>query len=251
MERQIQLLATHACRLIAFIIVGVAASLVTRELGGKLDTQIMIGAAFLATLAGGYVFKHYWGDIMRLGLGLPQFGDIGTAQNIAKLARFAEDEGFDSVWVIERQLFPLNPQTKYPPTPDGSFPKVYQKSLDPIETLTFVAAITKRIRLGTGAVDMLYQNPTILAKRLATLDVLSGGRLLAGLALGHSKDEFDAVGVSFTNRGKRADETLDVLKKIWTREIIEHHGEFFSSGKIKVHGNMADLVKFQNCFVGQ
>lgn len=59
MERQIQLLATHACRLIAFIIVGVAASLVTRELGGKIDTQIMIGAAFLATLAGGYVFKHY------------------------------------------------------------------------------------------------------------------------------------------------------------------------------------------------
>ena len=168
---------------------------------------------------------------MKFGLGLPQFGELGTPQNITKLARFAEDEGFDSVWVIERQLFPLYPQTKYPPTPDGSFPDVYRKSLDPIETLTFVAAITERVRLGTGAVDMLYQNPTILAKRLATLDVLSGGRLLAGFALGHSKDEFEAVGVPFVNRGNRADETLDVIKKIWIEKTVEHQGKFFSIPK--------------------
>lgn len=171
---------------------------------------------------------------MRIGLGLPQFGDVGTPENVARLARFAEEQGFDSVWVIERQLWPVNPQTPYPPTPDGSFPTVYQKSLDPIETLTFVAAITKRVRLGTGAVDMLYQNPAVLAKRLATLDVLSGGRLLAGLALGHSKDEFEAVGVSFKNRGKRADETLEVLKKIWTEDTVEHRGEFFSIPKSKI-----------------
>lgn len=171
---------------------------------------------------------------MRIGLGLPQFGELGTPENIARLARFAEDENFDSVWVIERQLWPINPQTKYPPTPDGSFPVVYQKSLDPIETLTFVASITKKIRLGTGAVDMLYQNPTILAKRLATLDVLSKGRLLVGLALGHSKDEFEAVGVPFRNRGERADETLEILKKIWTDENVEHQGKFFSIPKSKI-----------------
>lgn len=171
---------------------------------------------------------------MKIGLGLPQFGELGTPENIARLAKFAEDENFDSVWVIERQLWPIAPQTKYPPTPDGSFPAVYQKSLDPIETLTFVAAITKKIRLGTGAVDMLYQNPTVLAKRLATLDVLSGGRLLVGLALGHSKDEFNAVGVPFANRGERADETLEILKKIWTREIVEHNGKFFSIPQSKI-----------------
>lgn len=171
---------------------------------------------------------------MKLGLGLPQFGELGTPENIAKLARFAEDENFDSLWVIERQLWPVNPQTKYPPTPDGSFPIVYQKSLDPIETLTFVAAITERIRLGTGAVDMLYQNPTILAKRLATLDVLSKGRLMVGLALGHSKDEFMAVGVPFSARGERADETLAVIKKIWTEETVEHYGKFFGIPKSKI-----------------
>lgn len=171
---------------------------------------------------------------MRFGLGLPQFGDLGTPQNVARLARFAEDEGFDSVWVIERQLWPINPQTPYPPTPDGSFPAVYQKSLDPIDTLAFVAAITNRIRLGTGAVDMLYHNPAVLAKRLATLDVLSGGRLLAGLALGHSKDEFEAVGIPFRGRGRRADETLNVLKKIWADDVVEHRGEFFSVPKSKI-----------------
>ena len=171
---------------------------------------------------------------MKIGLGLPQFGELGTPENIARLARFAEDENFDSVWVIERQLWPINPQTKYPPTPDGSFPIVYQKSLDPIETLTFVASITKKIRLGTGAVDMLYQNPTVLAKRLATLDVLSKGRLLVGLALGHSKDEFQAVGVPFKNRGERANETLEILKKIWTSESVEHQGKFFSIPKSKI-----------------
>lgn len=171
---------------------------------------------------------------MKLGLGLPQFGELGTPENIARLAKFAEDEDFDSLWVIERQLWPITPQTKYPPTPDGSFPTVYQKSLDPIETLTFVAAITKRIRLGTGAVDMLYQNPTILAKRLATLDVLSKGRLMVGLALGHSKDEFMAVGVPFVARGERADETLAVIKKIWTEEIVEHYGKFFEIPKSKI-----------------
>lgn len=171
---------------------------------------------------------------MKIGLGLPQFGDLGTPENISKLARFAEDEGFDSVWVIERQLWPINPQTEYPPTPDGKFPIAYQKSLDPIETLTFVAGITKKIRLGTGAVDMLYQNPTILAKRLATLDVLSNGRLLVGLALGHSKDEFQAVGVPFRNRGERADETLEVIKKIWSDDIVEHDGKFFSIPRSKI-----------------
>jgi probable F420-dependent oxidoreductase len=171
---------------------------------------------------------------MKIGLGLPQFGELGTPENIARLARFAEDENFDSVWVIERQLWPINPQTKYPPTPDGSFPTAYKKSLDPIETLTFVAAITKKIRLGTGAVDMLYQNPTVLAKRLATLDVLSKGRLLVGLALGHSKDEFQAVGVPFRNRGERADETLEILKKIWTSEIVEHQGNLFSIPQSKI-----------------
>jgi probable F420-dependent oxidoreductase len=161
-------------------------------------------------------------------------GKIATPENIAYAARFGDTEGFDSLWVIDRILWPSEPQTPYPPSPDGSWPEVYQNVFDPIETLTYVAGITQRIKLATGIIDMLYQNPLILAKRLATLDQLSQGRLMLGLGLGHSKDEFQASGVSFEKRGQRADEYLKVLNKVWYNDTVEHQGEFYSIPKSKI-----------------
>jgi len=168
---------------------------------------------------------------MKIGFSLPHMGDIATAENIAYAARFGETEGFDSLWVIDRILWPSEPQTPYPPSPDGSWPEVYQNVIDPIETLTYVAGITQKIKLATGIIDMLYHNPLILANRLAALDNLSKGRLLLGLGLGHSKDEFQAAGVPFENRGERADEFLQVLNKVWYDEIVEHNGKFYSIPK--------------------
>jgi len=168
---------------------------------------------------------------MKIGFSLPHMGDIATPENIAYAARFGETEGFDSLWVIDRILWPSEPQTPYPPSPDGSWPEVYQNVIDPIETLTYVAGITQKIKLATGIIDMLYQNPLILANRLAALDNLSKGRLLLGLGLGHSKDEFQAAGVPFKNRGERADEFLQVLNKVWYDEIVEHKGKFYSIPK--------------------
>ena len=165
---------------------------------------------------------------MKIGFSLPHMGQIANAENIAKAAKFGESEGFDSLWVIDRVLWPAKPQTPYPPSPDGSWPEVYQNVIDPIETLTYVAAITEKITLATGIIDMLYQNPLILANRLAALDNLSKGRLELGLGLGHSKDEFQAVGVPFDKRGARADEFLQVLEKVWYDDIVEHNGEFYS-----------------------
>ena len=158
-------------------------------------------------------------------------GSIANAENITKAARFGESEDFDSLWVIDRVLWPAEPQTPYPPSPDGSWPKVYQNVIDPIETLTFVAGITDKITLATGIVDMLYQNPLILANRLAALDNLSKGRLEIGFGLGHSKDEFQAVGVPFEDRGARADEFLQVIEKVWYNDIVEHRGKFYSIPK--------------------
>lgn len=171
---------------------------------------------------------------MKIGFSLPHMGDVATSENIADAAQFGETEGFDSLWVIDRILWPSEPQTPYPPSPDGSWPEVYQNVYDPIETLTFVAGITKKIKLATGIIDMLYQNPLILANRLATLDQFSHGRLTLGLGLGHSKDEFQASGVSFENRGKRADEYLEVLNKVWYNENVEHDGMFYHIPKSKV-----------------
>jgi len=168
---------------------------------------------------------------MKIGFSLPHMGDIATVENIAYAARFGETEGFDSLWVVDRILWPSEPQTPYPPSPDGSWPEVYQNVIDPIETLTYVAGITQKIKLATGIIDMLYQNPLILAKRLSTLDNLSKGRLLLGLGLGHSKDEFQAAGVPFENKGERADEFLQVLNKVWYDDIVEHKGKYYSIPK--------------------
>ena len=168
---------------------------------------------------------------LKIGFSLPHMGSLATAENIAYAARFGETEGFDSLWVIDRILWPAEPQTPYPPSPDGSWPEIYQNVIDPIETLTYVAGITQKIKLATGIVDMLYQNPLLLANRLAALDNLSKGRLQLGLGLGHSKDEFQASGVPFENKGERADEFLQVLNKVWYDEIIEHKGKFYSIPK--------------------
>ena len=168
---------------------------------------------------------------MKIGFSLPHMGSIASADNITKAARFAESEGFDSIWVIDRILWPAEPQTPYPPSPDGSWPEVYQTVIDPISTLTYVAAITEKITLATGIIDMLYQNPLILANRLAALDNLSKGRLLLGFGNGHSKDEFDAAGVPFEKRGERADEFLQVLNKIWYDDTVEHKGKYYTIPK--------------------
>ncbi|MBV9668219.1 MAG: LLM class flavin-dependent oxidoreductase, partial [Nitrososphaeraceae archaeon] len=87
---------------------------------------------------------------------------------------------------------------------------------EPIETLTYVAANTNKILLGTSVIDMLFHNPLILARRFATLDVLSEGRAIAGLGIGWSKDEYQASNIPFKDRGKMADEYIQILKKIWT-----------------------------------
>jgi probable F420-dependent oxidoreductase len=168
---------------------------------------------------------------MKIGFSLPHMGEIATPENITKAAKFGESEGFDSLWVIDRILWPAEPQTPYPPSPDGSWPKIYQNVIDPISTLTYVAGLTSRIQLATGIVDMLYQNPLILANRFAALDNLSKGRLFLGLGLGHSKDEFDAAGVSFENRGERADEFLQVLNKVWYDDIVQHDGKYYKIPK--------------------
>ncbi|MEK0330586.1 MAG: TIGR03619 family F420-dependent LLM class oxidoreductase [Nitrosopumilus sp.] len=168
---------------------------------------------------------------LKIGFSLPHIGNLATAENIAYAARFGETEGFDSLWVIDRILWPAEPQTPYPPSPDGSWPEIYQNVIDPIETLTYVAGITQKIKLATGIIDMLYQNPLILAKRLSSLDNLSKGRLLLGFGNGHSKDEFDAAGVPFEKRGERADEFLQVLNKIWYNDTVEHKGKYYTIPK--------------------
>ena len=171
---------------------------------------------------------------MKIGLVLPQAGQQATRENVIQMAKNAESEGFDSLWVFERLLWPIDPQTPYVATPDGSLPIEYQIMLDPLETLTYVAANTNKIALGTSVIDMLFHNPVILARRLATLDILSEGRSIAGFGIGWSKDEYQASNIPFQNRGKRADECIQVLKRIWTDDVVEFKGKYYSIPASKI-----------------
>ena len=171
---------------------------------------------------------------MKVGITLPQAGEQSTTGNIVRTAKTAEDEGFDSLWVFERLLWPISPQTPYVATPDGSLPVEYQRVFDPLETLTFVAAKTNKITLGTSVIDILFHNPVVLARRFATLDVLSGGRAIAGLGIGWSKDEYQVSNIAFENKGKRANEFIQALKKIWTEDIVEFKGNYYNIPPSKI-----------------
>lgn len=171
---------------------------------------------------------------MKVGMFLPQVGEYATKENILYIAKESEKEGIDSVWVLDRLLWPLNPQTPYAATPDGTLPVEFQNVLDPLTTLTYVAGVTKQILLGTSIIDMFFQNPVVLAKRFATLDILSEGRTIAGLGIGWSKDEYEVSGVPYKDKGTRADEFLQVLKKIWTDEVVEFKGQFYNIPASKI-----------------
>jgi probable F420-dependent oxidoreductase len=172
---------------------------------------------------------------MKVGITLPNLGPQATRENVLKLATQAEKEGFDSLWTITRILWPLKPQSAYQATPDGSLPIEYQNVLDPLDVLVYVAANTNNIALGTSVADIFFYTPIMLAKRFATLDVLSQGRVLSGLGLGWSKDEYQASNIPFMNRGERADEFIQVMKKIWTDDIVEFKGKYYDIPAPKIN----------------
>jgi probable F420-dependent oxidoreductase len=168
---------------------------------------------------------------MRVGTFLPHMGAASSPELLIRSAKHAEALGYDSLWVAERLLYPLEPRTPYPGMPEGSLlPDYYRRVFEPVETLTFVAAHTTRIRLGTSVLNMPFHNPAMLARRLATLDVLSGGRLNVGLGQGWSKDELEAAGAP-SARAERADEFVEVLRAMWGPDPVEHHGKLFQVPK--------------------
>jgi len=138
---------------------------------------------------------------MRFGFALPQIGSLVGPEALVMVAKRAEDLGFDSLWVLDRLLWPVNPRAPYP-LGDGSLPVQYKNVLDPVESLTFAAAHTSRIALATGVLNLPWYNPVLLARRLTTLDILSGGRLRVGFGIGWSPDEYEAAGATWQDRGK-------------------------------------------------
>lgn len=165
---------------------------------------------------------------MKIGVFVPNVGPSAEPAALVRLARHAEQAGFDGVWVADRLLYPVAPRNRYPATADGVLPSYYRRILDPLATLTFLAAHTERVTLGTAILDVPFYNPVVVGRTLASVDVLSGGRLALGCGQGWSEDEFEAVGLPAKRRGARTDEFLQVLKKVWTDDPVEHRGELFA-----------------------
>lgn len=153
---------------------------------------------------------------MKIGFSLPMQGGWATPHNQLLVAGLAEELGYESVWTLQRLL---NPAESTDPT--------YRNVPDPIVTLAYVAARTSRVRLGIAILNLPFFSPALLAKQLTTLDIVSGGRLDAGLGLGWMPEEFAASGLSMERRGARGEEFLAVLKSLWTDEISQYEGEFY------------------------
>ena len=141
------------------------------------------------------------------------------------MARAAEAAGFESVWTAEHVVLP-DPQT-----PDSPIP-AQTPLLDPAVALSHVAAHTRTIRLATGIIILPQRNPVVLAKELASVDVLSGGRLIFGVGAGYLRAEFEAVGASFADRGERTNEYIEAILALWTQEKPSFEGRFVAFGGI-------------------
>jgi probable F420-dependent oxidoreductase len=158
---------------------------------------------------------------MKLGYFGIGSGPCAEPDTAIRAARAAEAAGFESVWTGEHVVLP---SPRVPPSPvPPEFPMLH-----PSTALAFVAAATQTIRLGTGIVILPQRNPVVLAKELASVDVLSGGRLIFGVGVGYLKPEFDALGVSFRDKGARTDEYIDAIRALWTQPAPSFKGRFVS-----------------------
>jgi len=171
---------------------------------------------------------------MKVGLIVPQFGINATKENLIKFIQLAEKEDFESLWVYDRMLYPLDSQPPYPysgPPDMSEWPEYFKNVLDPLTTLAFIAANTTKTHLGTCIIDMVFHNPITLAKEFTTIDILSGGRVICGFGIGWSKHEFLASNISYEKRGERVNEILQVIKRVWTDDIVEFNGDFYKIPK--------------------
>jgi probable F420-dependent oxidoreductase len=152
-----------------------------------------------------------------LGFGLPVSGSWATPGNVAAVAGRAEELGYGSLWVFQRVVVPV----------DEDYGPQYRSVLDPVVALGFAAAVTGGVRLGTAVVNAPYLAPAVLAKQLATVDVLSRGRLDVGLGLGWAPHEFAAVGAPWERRGPRLTEYVACLRALWADDPVAFAGSFY------------------------
>jgi probable F420-dependent oxidoreductase len=154
---------------------------------------------------------------MKIGFGAPVSGSWATPDNLAFVARRADELGYHSLWTFQRLLAP----------PDAAWGEVYRAVHDPLLPLAYAAALTSRIRLGVAVVNLPFVAPVTLAKQLTTLDILSGGRVDAGIGNGWADQEFVATGATKRHQGARAEEFITVLTRAMSEDVVAYDGDFY------------------------
>lgn len=173
---------------------------------------------------------------MRVGLHVLGIGAGARWDVIDAVAHAADANGFATLWIGEHVVMIDDPPSRYPYADDGHLPvPAHADWLDPLVTLGFVAAITSRIRLGTGVLLLPEHSPVLVAKQAATLDALSRGRLVLGIGVGWSAEEFAALGVPFEGRGRRAEEYVAAIQTLWRDDVATFHGAFTHFDAIRVN----------------
>jgi len=173
-------------------------------------------------------------DLPLLGFGLPVSGAWATPSNMVHIAKLAENLGYETLWTFQRLLSPAPDivDSRYVgqnnPSARSAVDPSYDSVLDPLAPLAYVAGHTDRIGLGTATICSLFTAPAVLAKSMSTVDILSNGRLTAGLGIGWMPHEYEAAGVPFSQRGARMDEYLRCLQALWTQDPVEFAGDFYT-----------------------
>src|SRR4051794_37728821 len=154
-------------------------------------------------------------------------GHAAVAEDAVEIARVAESAGCESIWAVEHVVVPDGYDSRYPYAADGRMGLTGADAIpDPLDWLAYVAAVTTTLRLATGVLILPQHNPVVLAKRAATIDALSNGRLLLGIGVGWLKEESDAIGVTFADRGRRTDEYIAAMRALWRDRPAGFEGEF-------------------------
>ena len=164
---------------------------------------------------------------VQFGFSLQGRGVLAGREAITTLAKRAEALGYDSIWVTDRLLIPVQSTSAYPYSPTGAFPLGPDEPwLEALTAVTYLATITQRISVGTSVLVIPYRNPVFTAKALATADYLSGGRVILGAGIGWWREEFEALGVPFEGRAARTLEYLRIMKEIWSKPRLAFAGRF-------------------------
>lgn len=162
---------------------------------------------------------------MNFGLAFANIEPFAGPAAADRLARAAEKAGFESVWTVDHVVIPKGYRSKYPYDPSGRIPSGEDTLFpDPLIWLAYVARATTTLRLGTAILIVPERNPVVLAKELATLDHLSGGRLILGAGVGWLKEEYEALGIPFEGRGKRVEEAIEAMRALWSEDCASYQG---------------------------